>query len=315
MSKYVIIPDSGSDLTKDLRERFDIPEILRGVLYYPDGHSELADIDWETMTSEQFYDSMKGRSALYRTACAPGEEIIEKYERWLKQGYDIISPVLSTALSATYDDCKQVAKDLLAKYPERKITVVDSLRYSTSLALLVAGAAVKRQEGASYDEVVEYLETEKTKIHEMGAMDDLYFLVKKGRISNFKAFFGTKIGLNILADFNEGGLSEPIGKLKGKKDAFDAIVEYMDKIAVNPSEQIIFVAHSNRLDQAKLLADRIKERFNPKELILSDIGVSCGANIGPGMCAVFFKGEPVSKGMEKEKATMDEIIAKLKEKK
>ena len=50
MNKYVIIPDSGSDLTKDLRERFDIPEILRGVLYYPDGHSELADIDWETMT-------------------------------------------------------------------------------------------------------------------------------------------------------------------------------------------------------------------------------------------------------------------------
>ncbi|MBR6093950.1 MAG: DegV family protein [Lachnospiraceae bacterium] len=314
MSDYVIIPDSSCDLNKELRERFDIPDITRGILYYPDGHSELADVDWETMTPKEFYDSMKGRNVLYKTACPPGEEIIEKYEKHLKAGRDIIAPVLSTALSATYNDCSQVAKELLKKYPERRIVVIDSLRYSTSLALLVISAAMKRKEGAAFEEVVEYLEKEKYRIHQMGTMDDLFFLVKTGRVDGFKAFFGSMIGLNILADFNEKGLSEPIAKLKGKKDAFKAIIEYIDKTVENPSEQIMFIAHSNREEAAKLLAESVKERFNPKELIITEVGVSCGASIGPGLCAVFYKGAPASAGLEKEKALMDEITASIKSK-
>ncbi len=310
----MIIPDSSCDLNKELRERFDIPDITRGVLYYPDGHSELADVDWETMTPKEFYDSMKGRNVLYKTACPPGEEIIEKYEKHLKAGRDIIAPVLSTALSATYNDCSQVAKELLKKYPERRIVVIDSLRYSTSLALLVISAAMKRKEGAAFEEVVEYLEKEKYRIHQMGTMDDLFFLVKTGRVDGFKAFFGSMIGLNILADFNEKGLSEPIAKLKGKKDAFKAIIEYIDKTVENPSEQIMFIAHSNREEAAKLLAESVKERFNPKELIITEVGVSCGASIGPGLCAVFYKGAPASAGLEKEKALMDEITASIKSK-
>lgn len=312
MSDFVIISDSSCDLTKDLRERFDIPDIIRGVLYFPDGHSELADVDWTKMTPTEFYDSMKGRNVLYKTACPPGEEIIEKFEKHLKEGRDIIAPVLSTALSSTYNDVTQVAKELLKKYPERKIAVVDSLRYSTSLALLVISAAIKKQEGASFDEVVAYLESEKLRIHQMGSMDDLFFLVKTGRVGGFKAFFGSMIGLNILADFNEKGLSEPIGKLKGKKDAFKATIEYIAKTVENPEEQIMFIAHSNREEAANALAEMVKEKFNPKELIVSNVGVSCGASIGPGLCSVFYKGAPVSAGLEKERAIMDEIIASIK---
>ena len=314
MSDFVIIPDSSSDLTADLRARFDIPDYIRGILYSPDGTSELANMDWENRTPKEFYDSMKGRNVLYKTACPPGEEIIEKYEKHLKAGRDIISPVLSTALSATYNDCVQVSKELLKKYPERKIVIVDSLRYSTSLALLVISAAIKKQEGASFEEVVEYLETEKYRIHQMGTMDDLFFLVKTGRVSGFKAFFGSMVGLNVLADFNEKGLSEPIAKFKGKKDAFKAILEYIDKTVENPGSQIMFIAHSNREEAAKLLAEQVKERFAPKELIITEVGVSCGASIGPGLCAVFYKGAPASTGLEKEKALMDEITAQIKSK-
>ena len=314
MSDFVIIPDSSCDLTKDLRDRFDIPDYIRGVLYFPDGHSELADIDWTNFSAKEYYDSMKGRNVLYKTACPPGEEIIEKFEKHLKEGKDIISPVLSTALSATYNDVTQVAADLLKKYPERRIVVIDSLRYSTSLALLIISVAIKKQEGASFEEVVDFLETEKYRIHQMGTMDDLFFLVKTGRVSNFKAFFGSMVGLNVLADFNEKGLSEPIARLKGKKDAFKAIIEYIDKTVENPSEQIMFIAHSNREEAAKLLAEQVKAKFNPKELIVSDVGVSCGASIGPGLCAVFYKGAPASAGLEKEKAIMDEICANIKSK-
>lgn len=312
MSKFVIIPDSSCDLSAELRERFDIPDYLLGTLYYPDGTVGQSSLDWENMTPEEYYNSMGNRKALYKTSAPSIGEITEKFEKHLAQGEDILNICLSTALSSTYNDCCLVAKDLLKKYPDRKIISIDSLRYSTSLALLVISAAMKRLEGASLDEVAEYTEKEKYVIHQMGTMDDLFFLVKTGRISNFKAFFGSMIGLNILADFNEKGLSEVIGKFKGKRDAFTAIIEYIKQTIVNPEEQILFVAHSNRPEVAKTLADMVQKEFSPKELIINDIGMACGASIGPGLCAVFYKGNPASKDLVEEKAIMDAISAKIK---
>ncbi|MGN0374995.1 MAG: DegV family protein [Butyrivibrio sp.] len=314
MNDFVIIPDASSDLTSELRNRFDISDCLHGILYFPDGHSEKVDPDWTNMTPEEYYYSMRDRKVLYKTAAPPLGEITEKFEKQLSQGKDILSISISSALSSTYNDCKLVAKELMEKYPERKIICIDSLRYSTSLALLIISAALKRAEGCTIEEVAEYTEHEKYRIHQMGTMDDFFFLVKTGRVSNFKAFFGNMVGLNLLADFNEKGLSEVIGKLKGKRDAFTAIIEYIRRTIVNPKEQIIFVAHSNREEAAKTLADMVQKEFEPKELIINDVGMHCGANIGPGLCAVFYKGEPASKDLATEKAIMDEITAGIKKK-
>lgn len=314
MSNFVIIPDASCDLTEELRNRFDIPDYLRGIIYFPDGHDETVSLDWGIMSPEEYYNSMKSKKVLYKTAAPPLGEITEKYEKYLSEGKDILTITISSALSSTYNDCSLVAKELMKKYPERKIVCIDSLRYSTSLALLIISAAIKKSEGCSLEEVVEYTEKEKHRIHQMGTMDDLFFLVKTGRISNFKALFGSMIGLNVLADINEKGLSEVVGKFKGKRDAFAAIIEYIRSTIDNPQEQILFVAHSNREEAAKTLADMIQKEFSPKELIINDVGMHCGASIGPGLCAVFYKGEPASEGLAKEKAIMDEIATRIKKK-
>ncbi|MBR6549179.1 MAG: DegV family EDD domain-containing protein, partial [Clostridia bacterium] len=221
----------------------------------------------------------------------------------------IICVTLSSGLSGTYQTCEMVKNELLPKYPDRKIVCIDSLRYSTALALLVILAAKKRQEGYSFEQTVEYIEKTKHCIHQIGPMDDLFFLVRTGRISNFKAFFGTLVGINPMADFNRQGLAEVIAKFKGKKAAFDAIVQYMKKTIVNPQEQILFVAHSNRLAAAEALRDRLIEEFHPQEVIVNDIGMSCGVSIGPGLCAAFYLGEEISENLAREKAIMKEIIA------
>ena len=314
MYNFAIIPDTSSDLTKELRDRFGIEDYLHGVIYYPDGRSGKASLDWDEMTPEQYYDSMKGRNVLYNTACPEGGDIYEIFEKYLKQGIDVLSITLSSGLSGTYSSCLVVAKELREKYPERKIIIIDSMRYSTSLALLVISACIKRASGATIEETAEYTEQEKYKIHQMGSMDDLFFLVKTGHVSNFKAFFGSLVGINLLADFNDKGVSEVIGKFKGKVTALEATIKYIERTIVDPENQMIFVAHTNREPAAKLLAEKIKEKFNPKEIFIVPVGMSCGASIGPGLCAAFYKGEKASENLEKEKALMDAITEELKTK-
>ncbi len=315
MSDFVIIPDTSSDLTKALRERFDIPDYVSGIVNFPDGHSEPSDLDWEKYNPKEFYASMKDKKTLYTTASPELGNIMSVFEKQLSEGKDILSISLSSALSGSYQSCVTVSKQLMEKYPERKIICVDSMRYSTSLALLIIMAAQKRAEGLSLEETAQFVEDNKHHIHQMGTMDDLFFLTKIGRISNFKAFFGTLVGINPMADFNRDGLSEVIGKAKGKKSAFDAVIDYIKATITNAENQTIFVAHSNREQAANLLAERIKAEIGPKEIIMNDVGMSCGASIGPGLCAAFYYGEEISEGLEKEKTLMAGILEKQKESK
>ena len=312
MSDFVIIPDASSDLTKELRERFHIPGYVPGTVYFPDGSEHVADLDWELIDPKTYYESMSGRKTLYKTASARRVDIITTYEKFLDAGKDILAVTLSSALSGTNQVCQKVAQELMEKYPQRKIVVVDSLRYSTALSLLVIMASQKQQEGATLEETAAYLEENKHRIHQIGPMDDMFFLVKTGRVSNFKAFFGTLIGINPMADFNRNGLSQVLGKFKGKQRAFDAIIEYMKGTVENPADQIMFVAHSNREQAAQVLAQRVQETFHPKEIIINHVGMSCGASIGPGLCAVFYQGKEISQDMEQEQALMNEIIQNQK---
>ena len=314
MSDYVIIPDASSDLTKDLRERFHIPGYIKGTIYLPDGREAAADLDWELIDPVTYYKSMSGRNALYKTASAQRGEVFSVYERFLREGKDILTITLSSGLSGTNQMCQKVAQELLEKYPDRKIIIVDSLRYSTAVALLVIKASQMQQAGCTLEETAAYLEKNKHRVHQIGPMDDMFFLVKTGRVSNFKAFFGTLMGINPMADFNRNGLAQVLGKFKGKNRAFDAVIEYMKETIENPHEQIVFVAHSNREQSAELLAQRIREEFSPKEIIIKHVGMSCGASIGPGLCAAFYWGKEISENMEYEQALMNRIIEKQKNK-
>lgn len=312
MADFVILPDTSCDLIKPLRERFGIEDYISGLVYFPDGHCEKSDLDWEKYDPKWFYESMSDKKNIYKTALAPTGEISETFEKHLAAGKDVLCITLSSALSGTYQTCEMVKNQLLPKYPDRKIICIDSLRYSTALSMIVIAAAMKKSEGYTIEQTAEFVEQNKHRVHQIGPMDDLFFLCKTGRISNFKAFFGTLMGINPMADFNRKGLAQVIGKFKGKKSALDAVIKYMKQTIENPSEQILFVAHSNRPAVASLLRDMIIKEFSPKEVIINDVGMSCGASIGPGLCAAFYWGSEVSENMQVEEAIMKEIIENQK---
>ncbi len=309
MYKFEIIPDSSSDFTNELRERFGINHILLGTIYHPDGHQSRADVDWENITPEEYFKSMKGRNILYKTATPQSGEITETFENVLKQGKDILSISLSSALSSTYDMCIKAADELSMKYPDRKIICIDSLRYSSAIGILITEACKKRDSGASVEETAEHLNKIKHCIHQMGPLDDLFFCVKTGRITNFQALFGTLIGVNSLGDFSSKGLSTVVGKTKGKKTAIDATVEYVKRTIRNPEEQIVFIGHSIREETALTLKERIMSEIKPKEIIINPIGMSCGASIGPGLCAVFYIGDKIN---DKETEICNEVLNFIK---
>ena len=306
--KFALVTDFGCALTKDLRDRFQIDAHVDGNVTYPDGHTIKSDLDWTTMTPEQYFNSFKDKKFILKTSCPNVDEIEAMFLPFAKDGRDILMVTISSGLSGTYNFALKAAEKVMSEYPEVKIRIVDSLRYSTAQGMLLSYASKLREEGKNCDEVADWLEENKQCFHQIGIMDDLFFLARTGRINKAAAFMGSLVGVEPMADFSSNGLCTVIGKGKGKKKSLDAAAAYLQKLAINPKDQILFVAHSLREKETEYFKKTIEEKVGPKEVIVSSVDMVCGANIGPGLVAVFFYGQKITDDLSMEKAVLADCL-------
>lgn len=308
MKEFVILADNGCALEKQYRERFGIDGIVYGNVLYPDGHSEKGDLDWEHHTPEEYFGSMVDKKFFYKTSCANLDEIKDLMSIYAKQGKDILMDCLSTGVSGTYGFAVKAGEEIQKEYPNIKVRVIDSLRYSTSFGLQLVYLSDLRKQGKNVDEAADWLEANKNRFHQIGIMDDLFFLARNGRISKAAAFMGNLVGVEPMADFNSKGLAEVVGKGKGKKKSIQVCVEYVKNTIENGKDQIVFINHSLREKEAALLKELVEKEIGPKEIIVTSVDQTCGANIGPGLAAVFYFGKPISADLAEEKELMSKLL-------
>lgn len=306
---YEIVIDSTCGLPKDLRLKYGLYEdYLHGIIYLPKGEYA-TDLEFEEYSQKEYFSIIKKNAGKIKTAFSSYDEFSRVIEPILKDGKDVILPVISTGLSGTYNGFIQFAKIMLEDYPNRKIEVIDTLKYGPAAGLLCIYAGINKINGMSFEDNVNWLNKKRYELHQIGVLDDLSFLAKSGRLSATKAFFGQLVGIQAIADFTYDGKTTPLGTVKGSKSANSLSLKYLKQTIVKPEEQIIFVCHSNRYERAKIFAKQLQSEIVAKDVVIISVDESCGPNIGPGLCAYFYFGVPLSKDREPE----TNLFNKLKE--
>ncbi len=307
MKNYVILVDVNSDLSPELRKRFNI-EYLKAHITTPGNIDRDGILDWDFTNENDFYTSLKKNKDAYKTAPASPEEYKNAFLKYINSGFDVLSISISTKLSGTYEFATMGRDLVLDENKNAKIFCVDSRKYSNGFGLLAIMAAMNRDKGMTIEENVAWLEANRNNVHQMGWLDDLSFVAAKGRISHPQAFFGQLIGIKPLADFSPDGLVTVLGKAKGEEKAFKAIIEYMKRTIINPEEQIILMAETNRKEKTLKFKELIEKEFHPKEIIINTVYPSCGINVGPGLMAAYYFGTPVSEELKEETKILSEIL-------
>ena len=227
MSKYVILSDSCMDLSKEQRAEFNIEKPVPGSILYPDGTDHLADIDWEEISFEDFYHRLDKKEN-FKTGLPNQFGITERVEEYFKEGKDVLVVTLSSGMSGTYNSFLSIKDEMEQKYPGRKLRIVDSKRYSGGISILCIMASLNRDKGMDIEENYNWLEEKKTHLHQIGILDNLFFLHRSGRISKAKAFFGTMAGVKPMADFsNETGMPCVLGNARGYKASYKVAEEFL----------------------------------------------------------------------------------------
>ena len=216
---------------------------------------------------------------------------------------------ISSKISATYNIAVSAMNRIKEEYPDIDTYCLDSYRMSGSFGLLVAYACELKKNGKSFDEIVAWLEENKQRVHQMGPIDDLTFIARRGQISKGKAFMGNLVGIKPMGDSNTDGYVSVLAKVKGIKKALDITVSYIKRMATNVEEQYIFIMHSDREEYANALKEKIEKSIPCKKVFVSDVFSGCGTNIGPGMISSYFMGEPVTENSTKEKEAIDLAIS------
>lgn len=304
--KFAVLADSNSDLGEELRRKFEI-DYIHGHIVVPERGDIPAPLDWNTFGRDEFYADLKRRPEAYATSPANVAEFAAAFEGYVKEGRDALTVCLSSGISGAYHFACLARDEILAKYPAAHIRVIDTLRFGPAIGLMAVTAAEMRDRGMSADEAADWLETNKNRFHQAGWLDDLTFVARKGRITHPKAFFGTLVGVKPIGEFDYNGLTTVIGKAKGAKRAYAALLSYMEATGEDLSDQIIFIAQSLREEQAIRYRELIEEKFHPRAIYINEVFPSVGINVGPGLMAAYYVGKPISEGLREERDLLNRL--------
>ena len=286
MAQFCIFTDSACDIKPEILQEWGVASLPLNFRFTGD---ETLYSD-NTMPIADFYNKMR-EGGVAKTSAVNSETFAIEFEKLLREGKDILYIGFSSGLSTTFNSARLAANQLSAKYPERKIIVVDTLAASAGIALLIDLVLEKKNEGATIEEAAKFAEENKQRICHWFTVDDLVYLKRGGRVSATAALVGNMLGIKpILHVDNEGHLIN-VGKVRGRKLSIATLAGKYGELCDDAGNKQVYISHADCLAEAELLGKMIETKYGAKTELITNVGTVIGAHAGPGTIALFFVGK------------------------
>lgn len=280
--KIKIMADSTCDLSPEMCEEFDVELIPLHIVYDNESYDDGINIFPSDIMER--YDQKK---QLPKTAAVTSWEYVERFKKYVDDGYDIIHINLGSAISSTYQNCVMAAKELGHVYP------IDSQSLCMGQGLLACKAYdLIHETDMTAQEIAEELKSLVPNISCSFVIDSLEFLRAGGRCSTL-----TMLGANLLnikpciEVSNSSGASMTVGrKYRGKYDK--VIVDYtrekLAQFSAFDTKRICIV----RTDVPDEITDKvyqvIKDSGIFEKIYFSHASCTITSHCGSGTLGIFF---------------------------
>ncbi len=281
MTVLKIIVDSGCDLPYNYITEHNLELISLTVHLKGEEYKDITEIQPKTV-----YDEMRNGS-VPKTSQASINQFTEIFTKYAKEGQSCLYLAFSSQLSGTYQTACMVREQILEKYPEFDLTIIDTKAASLGLGLIVHHAVKLLESGATKETIIKEAEFYCEHMQHLFTVDNLEYLRRGGRVSNVSAFVGGLLNIKPLLHVEDGKLI-PLEKIRGRKKVLKRMVDLMDERGADLSNQLIGISHADDEETAILVKKMMEEKFGCKHFFINMIGSVIGAHTGPGAIAVFF---------------------------
>ncbi|MEI3527568.1 MAG: DegV family protein [Bacilli bacterium] len=287
-NNYVIVSDSSCDLPDELIKENNIKVVPFYVSL--DGNDYLK--ERVNLQVRDFYEKMVNESNLNPKTTLPSVADYEDvFEEQIKAGNSIICVCITSKFSGSYNSASVAKENCLEKYPNAKITVIDSMVNTGVQGLLVLEIARMKRDGKTYDEAIKLANAMRKTGRIFFTVGNLEYLRKGGRIGKLVGIVGATLKIKPIIVLRDGEIFSAGISFTRKKSflkATDAALNYFKENKENPDDYQFITGYGYDIEEGKLYNEKLKEILKREDVLLIQIGATIGVHTGPYPLGVGF---------------------------
>lgn len=274
--KIAILVDSGSDIPKEMRERYQIYQVPLSLIFSDATYRD------DEIEPQKLYAMMEEN--IPTTSLPTGKEITGIMRRIRADGFEkALAVSISSRLSGTCN-LLRLNKD---SCPGLEMEVVDSRNISIGCGMLAVAAARYVEQGVKWAELKNRVSREIQSSKVFFCLKTLEYLRHGGRIGHVSAMLGSALRLKPIITCDEDGVYTTEAKVIGHTQALRRLADCAERFAAGA--QTIYIAVMNGSAAAE--ATQVKERLlamlpQAKVLLEGQISPSLAVHTGPGLVGI-----------------------------
>ena len=292
MSKIQIMTDSASDISYADEREYNISVIPFPITLGDKTYTSRVDFD-----NQQFFDLMAQYDEIPKTAQITPFQFQEIYLQQARAGVtDLVLVLINSKGSSTYDNSVQAIELFYEEYPEYRdvlhIHSFDGMGYNALYGSPVVHAAKMCAEGASLEEILNYLTDILPRRQIYFGIYDLKYAAKSGRIPTAAAFLGTALNMKPVMNIFDRSITTA-AKCRGERKLVEKVAE-MSIAAMEPGSpyEIVYGSDSSCLEELRRL---MVQQLGYEPAAVYQIGAAVAANSGPRVVGAAFTRKKESK--------------------
>lgn len=246
--KFKIIADSAADLN-------DFEGIPFASAPLKINTDEKEYIDDANLDVAEMVEDLQNYSGKSRTACPSPSDWKESFS----DAENVFCVSITSALSGSFNSARIAKEDYEEEYPDRHVSVIDSLSAGPELQLIIEKIKEQVNLGKTFDEINKHIAAYKEKTGLIFMLASMKNLANNGRVSPFSAKAAGLLGIRVVGKASDKGDLEPLDKCRGEKKALASITENMRKLGFVGGK--VKIGHVCNENAARSLKDLLLSKF------------------------------------------------------
>ncbi|MEG0050676.1 MAG: DegV family protein [Terrisporobacter sp.] len=238
--------------------------------------------DGVDFTKEEFYNVLKDNDTLPKTSQVTYIQFKEVFEKYVKEGYDIICIVGSSKTSGTYQSATIAKNDV-----KGNIYLFDSLFLSLgSGQYIIKACELIEETDLSASEIINKLEEIRNSVNLFFVPFTLEYLKESGRLPSVVSFVGNMLNIKPICTM-ENGKNKIVTKVRGAKHVATRLVDMILEANDNELEsKIITIGYGSNESDFEKLKEEVAKRINAKKIYITRGGSCICSHTGPKILAI-----------------------------
>lgn len=284
---YQIITDGSWDMGTKRAEKLGVEVVPYYVTM--DGEHYFREI--KELDVRDFYSFMVNNPKVFPKTSQPSiPDYMEAFEKYAKQGIDMICFTLSVKFSGSYNAALNAKESVNDQYPDVRIEVVDSTLATLMQGLMIQEMVRYQKAGADFDALLsranEIIETARI----FFTVENMDYLIHGGRVGKLAGISANVLNLRPMILMTQGELF-PVGLARGRaqsrKKAMEKLFEHIAEQGDDPNRFAFMVGYGYNIEEGERLREevikKLKERWPNYEpnVDIGQIGATIGVHTGP----------------------------------